>query len=535
MACWLWSIPAHNYPVCRESGTFAIRKAGINAIKRVAPGDRIFAYIPGKGVIAGVFRATTAYFHDTSQIWADGIYPHRVRVEPEILLPEESQVPLDAFKDRLRVGRDFPNFGLVIQKVVIELVEADAEILDSLVRGKPTVPIKPPPTPPPEPPLPIEPAKEHEKLLRDLHQANQKIGLLQRKILDLEALLALAGPNLEDYLRLANSSEGTAFEEATRKCLVALGFTLDTEYQGQPGEIDLVATAPYYVFGECQASSGPSIGVGIVDKLLRHRRRYLGAVSVALPDNDARVVVCETATDQLVQDARTEGVTILRPSQLAALVKLKREYPGALHPYNLQDVLATPGDITSDVIALLDRIREEVEKRVGIIEVLKNDRYARLGRISGRDPGWIQARLEAELETHLTLAELKDILHELTSPLVGCVGTDVSDTAPPTYYYIRDYDFQLASPEQQMGEALSKGAGADPSLTWDDELMRVINQRWNVGERFTLNEVYEFEEHFSQLYPANRHIRDKIRQTLQNLRDMGLIQFVESGVYRRIA
>jgi hypothetical protein len=437
--------------LCVERGIFAIRRAGINAIKRIGPGDRIFAYVPGLSVIAGVFRAKSGYCHDTSPIWPDGVFPHRVRVEPEILLPEESQVPLDAFKTRLDVGRDYPNFGLVIQKVISELGEADCQVLDTLVHGKPVEQFaKPGPPAPPEPketPPPDIPTRGHEQVLRDLHKAKQRIGLLQRKVRDLEALLALAGPNLEDYLRLANSSEGAAFEEATRKCFVALGFSLDPDFQGQSGEIDFVSTAPYFVFGECQASGGQNVSVGIVDKLLRHRRRYISATGVTVGEADAPVVVCEAATDQLMQDARTEGVSVLRPSQLAALVKLKRECPGALNPYNLQEVLQTPGDITSTVIALIDNVRDEVEKRVGIIEVLKNDRFARLGSVTGRDPGWIQARLEAELETHLPLAEVEEILHELTSPLVGCVGVESDESGRREYFYIRDYDFQLAVAE----------------------------------------------------------------------------------------
>jgi hypothetical protein len=155
--------------------------------------------------------------------------------------------------------------------------------------------------------------------------------------------------------------------------------------------------------------------------------------------------VSEFATGQLEQDARTEDVAILRPSQLASLLKLKREYPGAVNPYNLRPILRNSGDITSHIVEFIDRMREEIEKRVGIIEVLKNDRFARLADVAGRDPGWIQARVEAELETHLPMHEVEEILRELTSPLVGCVGVAVGPRGRGYYFYIRDYDFQVAS------------------------------------------------------------------------------------------
>jgi type II restriction enzyme len=35
-------------------------------------------------------------------------------------------------------------------------------------------------------------------------------------------------------------------------------------------------------------------------------------------------------------------------------------------------------------------------------------------------------------------------------------------------------------------------------------------------------------------HPDNRNIKDKIRQQLQYLRDLGLIEFKERGVYRKL-
>ena len=49
---------------------------------------------------------------------------------------------------------------------------------------------------------------------------------------------------------------------------------------------------------------------------------------------------------------------------------------------------------------------------------------------------------------------------------------------------------------------------------------------------FELNDVYAFEGRLSQLYPNNRHVRQKIRQQLQVLRDSGYLDFVSRGYYR---
>ncbi|NOZ69725.1 MAG: NgoFVII family restriction endonuclease [Deferribacteres bacterium] len=52
---------------------------------------------------------------------------------------------------------------------------------------------------------------------------------------------------------------------------------------------------------------------------------------------------------------------------------------------------------------------------------------------------------------------------------------------------------------------------------------------------FTLDEVYRFERHLFNLHPENRNVKPKIRQQLQILRDMGLIEFTNrKGEYRKL-
>ncbi|MHB1021395.1 MAG: DpnI domain-containing protein [Acidobacteriaceae bacterium] len=48
---------------------------------------------------------------------------------------------------------------------------------------------------------------------------------------------------------------------------------------------------------------------------------------------------------------------------------------------------------------------------------------------------------------------------------------------------------------------------------------------------FTLQDAYSFERRLAKLYPENRHVREKIRQQLQVLRDAGVVTFVSRGLY----
>ena len=52
---------------------------------------------------------------------------------------------------------------------------------------------------------------------------------------------------------------------------------------------------------------------------------------------------------------------------------------------------------------------------------------------------------------------------------------------------------------------------------------------------FTLDEVYAFERRLEAAYPDNRHVRPKIRQQLQVLRDAGFLTFEGRGRYRLAA
>lgn len=51
-------------------------------------------------------------------------------------------------------------------------------------------------------------------------------------------------------------------------------------------------------------------------------------------------------------------------------------------------------------------------------------------------------------------------------------------------------------------------------------------------KEFMLAEIYSFENELNKRHPDNRHIRDKIRQQLQILRDKGYLEFTHRGNYR---
>ena len=64
---------------------------------------------------------------------------------------------------------------------------------------------------------------------------------------------------------------------------------------------------------------------------------------------------------------------------------------------------------------------------------------------------------------------------------------------------------------------------------WTLDVLRCVRR---LPRNFELVDVYGFDKELSRLHPENQHVRDKIRQQLQVLRDLGLLKFVAPGRYR---
>lgn len=67
---------------------------------------------------------------------------------------------------------------------------------------------------------------------------------------------------------------------------------------------------------------------------------------------------------------------------------------------------------------------------------------------------------------------------------------------------------------------------------WTLDVLNCVNML--DGETFTLEQMYRFEEVLANKHPDNHHVKDKIRQQLQMLRNNGIIEFTGRGHYRKV-
>jgi type II restriction enzyme len=65
---------------------------------------------------------------------------------------------------------------------------------------------------------------------------------------------------------------------------------------------------------------------------------------------------------------------------------------------------------------------------------------------------------------------------------------------------------------------------------WSLDVLNAVRSLNKV--EFTNDDVYGLVPHFEKLHPGNRHIRDKIRQQLQVLRDAKLLLHISRGEWR---
>jgi phosphatidylserine/phosphatidylglycerophosphate/cardiolipin synthase-like enzyme len=67
---------------------------------------------------------------------------------------------------------------------------------------------------------------------------------------------------------------------------------------------------------------------------------------------------------------------------------------------------------------------------------------------------------------------------------------------------------------------------------WEQDVFVCLTNLSN--DVFTLRDVYQFEKHLSKLHPRNQNVQAKIRQQLQQLRDVGLLEFIRPGLYKKL-
>ncbi|WP_201600771.1 DpnI domain-containing protein [Psychrobacter submarinus] len=84
---------------------------------------------------------------------------------------------------------------------------------------------------------------------------------------------------------------------------------------------------------------------------------------------------------------------------------------------------------------------------------------------------------------------------------------------------------------QQFQKTLFLRQQSLDSRGWTLDVWQCIDR---LDDKFTLKQVYAFADKLQAKHPDNNHVKDKIRQQLQVLRDKGIIEFLGRGYYQKL-
>ncbi len=120
-----------------------------------------------------------------------------------------------------------------------------------------------------------------------------------------------------------------------------------------------------------------------------------------------------------------------------------------------------------------------------------------------------------------------------TARRAGWVGCNILLSGIPEDGKIAIVSAGVPVPEQQVRHEFDRVRGlaeVPPSLRgWTVDVLNAVRR---LGKsRFSLQELYQLEPELRAAHPRNLNVRPKIRQQLQVLRDLGLIEFRDRGSY----
>jgi len=120
-----------------------------------------------------------------------------------------------------------------------------------------------------------------------------------------------------------------------------------------------------------------------------------------------------------------------------------------------------------------------------------------------------------------------------TARRAGWIGCNILLTNIPRDGKIAVISSGLPLPEAKVRDEFSRVrrlAELPPSLRgWTVDVLRAVRR---IGKtQFSLHELYTLDGELKALHPHNQNIRPKIRQQLQVLRDLGMLEFRGHGHY----
>ncbi|WP_017303275.1 DUF1802 family protein [Spirulina subsalsa] len=248
----------------------------------------------------------------------------------------------------------------------------------------------------------------------------------------------------ERIAETGNSSQGHEFEKLVRQSLLFLGFrntnptpkaNLDPNSTGGAGGIDFYADFPYSIVGECKATQQESVPNKVTSQLIHLGVTHLGQKQF----EQSLKLICAAGklTRDAEQAAKEHKMNVIRPETLENLVTLKAQYPGSVDLWKFRKCLEKEpfGEMSDEKIqGYIEEVWTSLKIRLHLVQLIQEiNEPAGLEYIRGKYDS-------SDPPQSLSEAELKDILIELSSPLIGYLGWEKTADGRKRFYLLRSLD-----------------------------------------------------------------------------------------------
>ncbi|MEO9296019.1 MAG: AAA family ATPase [Nitrososphaera sp.] len=134
---WLYVTSDENWVNCVKHNALGSEDNRALKMKMIKAGDKILVYLKGMK-LAGIYSVNKEYFHDTTRIWEDDIYPHRIGITPHKVPSRHIEIT-DLYNNKIKPekGEARGYFGQTIR----ELPEDEYRLFESVIEATQTKPI----------------------------------------------------------------------------------------------------------------------------------------------------------------------------------------------------------------------------------------------------------------------------------------------------------------------------------------------------------------------------------------------------------
>ncbi|WP_445631526.1 DUF1802 family protein [Nostoc sp. DSM 114167] len=248
-------------------------------------------------------------------------------------------------------------------------------------------------------------------------------------------------PWIQRIAKVGNSSDGHTFEKLVRRGLLKLGFTgsgLNPDATGGAGGMDFYTEQPYPIVGECKATKTEKVTDGTPAQLLKIGMNHLGKFQY---DNSIKLIIAAGELNFYASRTATENqMNVISPETLQKLIELQAHYKNSINLLELKECLQqAPFGLAEDKLnTYIDKVEQSIRLRSHITQLVKN--YL---ENSGIESTGVEALHGAYFGSHppqpIKIAEMHEILIELSSPLTGYLGRiKSSDWKSDRFYFLRD-------------------------------------------------------------------------------------------------